>query len=154
MCNSKIILFFLCSLIFNCEAQNYVSNPSFETYNTCPNNGAQIYFSNGWYQPVKYLGLSVNQCSSSEYYNTCTLNSSIFVPANQGGFQYAKSGFGYAGIALAVPESDYQEYIATSLTDTLTNGKNYFVSFFISLADSSSISTSCVGAFFSKDTIF
>ena len=44
--------------------------------------------------PVEF---SVNQSSSSDYFNSCS--SIVGVPTNGLGFQYAKTGVGYIGIS-------------------------------------------------------
>ena len=56
------------------KAQNLVPNGSFENYSQCPFYSNEIYRAIGWFQPHKYPGLnSVNQSSSSDYFNLVTL---------------------------------------------------------------------------------
>ncbi len=152
----KLKLFLILLFCFKITlSQNLVPNGSFELFLDCPDAGAQIYKSIGWFQPVKNFGLNVNISSSSDYFNSCSLNSDISVPNNGAGIQFAKTGIAYAGIGLALQDgTDYREYIATSLTQPLIKGRTYEVSFEINLADLSSIASNSIGVYFSQDSIF
>jgi len=76
------------------------------------------------------------------------------VPNNAIGSQLANTGEGYAGFICFWPSiNNYREYITAPLTAPLIAGEWYYVSFFISLADSG-CGVENVGAHFSTSPIF
>lgn len=111
-----------------CEAQNLVPNPSFEQYDTCPNNLTQISRAIGW----------SSYSITPDYFNSCAPDTealSFSVPSNYFGFQYARSGNGYAGIVTFDQYSaNEREYIGIHLNQSLTVGAKYFASFYVSRA--------------------
>ena len=100
------ILFFCTLLTIN--AQNLVPNPSFEIYDTCPNNYGGNNLSNGWY-PFS---------SSPDYFNACSINSSVGVPVNGFGNQNASTGNAYCGFA-SYHSSNWNELLGRKLSTTL-----------------------------------
>ena len=131
-----------------CEAQfNLVPNPSFEVYDTCPNNLGQLNRAIPWFRP---------STGSSDLFNSCSMPWSMHVPSNYFGYQYARNGNGYAGFYTyywnAIPQS-YKEYIAVQLTSPLTAGVTYYVNFYVSLADSANFASDDIGAYFSNGSI-
>jgi OmpA-OmpF porin, OOP family len=131
---------------------NYVPNPSFEVYDTCPYFSASspyggINYAIPWFQPC-------TQTNSSDYFNICALNSDFSVPQNVGGYQMAKSGTAYAGIAIrASQNANYREYIEVELIDTLQGNHRYCLSFFVSIANNSEIATDAIHAHLSNNAI-
>lgn len=119
----------LCIVALRCEAQNLVPNPSFEEYEVCPNT---IGFQPGD-KPLhweKWLW-------SPEYFHSCagTLNdidTVVDVPLNGFGFQYAKEGEAYIGMATF--QDDYREYVGCELTEPLVVGEHYQLSFWANVA--------------------
>jgi hypothetical protein len=101
---------------------NIVPNYSFESYTTCPNTNGRIYFAYPWFQPNK-------AAESSEFFHSCNYPSLPNVPYCFSGYQYAKTGNGYAGIVFfndTIPfwKDNNREYIEVGLNDTLkANGK-------------------------------
>ncbi|GIV30056.1 MAG: hypothetical protein KatS3mg028_1122 [Bacteroidia bacterium] len=93
---------------------NLINNPSFEDTIPCPiwnlgfdtigcprmGGAGEICKANHWYLAFPYCA------NSPDYFNACanslTHNSSQLggVPKNQAGYQYARTGQGYAGVAL------------------------------------------------------
>lgn len=109
-------------------AQNLVPNPSFETYSSCPQFIGQINLATGW---SSYKG-------SPDYFNTCAngITPQFGIPLNARGNQQALDGNAYAGIITyhsALPEA--REFIGIELQQPLFVNQKYFVSFFVSLAD-------------------
>ena len=153
-------LFFVSFFIFVKigQAQNLVPNGSFENFTNCPNTFGQIYRATGWFQPHKYPGLnSVNQCSSSDYYNNCGDSTSyVLVPNNQSGFQFAHSGTAYAGIVYYTVQQNgnaYREYIEVKLNQTLTANKKYNLKYYVSFANRSRWSITRFDAHLSNDSL-
>ncbi len=127
---------------------NLVPNPSFEVYDTCPWNVGQIYYAVPWFNPTQ---------SSPDYLNSCT-GFPLGVPSNFFGFETAHTGYSYFGLLASVVYYDsvflnYREYCEVELDSPLVSGVKYYVSFFVSLADSMNYATDDLGAFFSSDTI-
>lgn len=132
-----VLFLFACSFA---EAQNLVSNPSFEDTVHCPDNFDKVYLANGW----SSFG------ASSDYFNSCTQTNLTDVPNNYYGYQNASSGNGYCGLIAYVKYIfDWREFIGRQLTLPLTIGVKYFVSFKVSLSDSSTYAVNNIGVLFS-----
>jgi hypothetical protein len=117
---------------FNCVSQNLVPNPSFEDTLGCPHITGQLYLANGW----KNCG------GTPDYFNACytTSVSGMGVPANVFGNQTPKDGNGYSGFALYVRVvAGVREFVGIPLSQPLIIGQDYFVSFYVSLADTLSL---------------
>ena len=113
-------------------------NPSFEDTVACPTNISQLYNCQSWFPPT--LG-------TSDYFNQCNSNPfSVGVPANQVGYQFAKTGNGYSGIAAYYEFSPDVEFISCKLIQPLKSGRKYAIEFSVSLADSSKFAISAIGA--------
>ena len=132
----RISFIFVCLLCFISIANaqiNLVPNPSFELYDTCPFSAGPITYTNNWQAASTTFG-------TPDYFNTCAPSSSDGgVPFNFMGYQYAHSGVAYAGIYVYQIDIQFQtpvrEYLEVQLTDSLITGKNYCVSFYVSLFD-------------------
>lgn len=144
-----LFLFFYFVVTIFLKAQNLVPNPSFEQYSSCPTSDGQIELAFPWFNPTQ---------GTPDYYNICYANGAwdMGVPANWIGYQNAKTGIGYAGIAVYPVQNppSYREYIAVKLMDSLIAGTKYYISFSISLADSVIYATDDIGAYLSSDSIF
>jgi len=134
-----IILFLIVSFINNSIAQsNLVPNPSFEEFTNCPS------FNGGNTNSLNFWDININ---TADYYNSCD---SIYpnnygVPANVNGYQCANTGNGYAGIEIYGYNfglNDVREMIGGALTNSLTIGQRYYISFFVSTAELGSYSAS------------
>jgi len=122
-------LFFLFANAF-VFSQNLITNPSFEQC-TCPTSGAQLYYAYNWW-PDYWQGCS------SELYHTCHNSYSVSVPNHYRGYQYPHSGNAYAGFAFIFPSGNSYEVAASKLFDSLVSGREYCISFYVSLADTAS----------------
>ena len=114
-----------------CLTVNLIQNPGLEDYSCCPNKGAKISCANYWTQPI------VNH-STSEYFNTCGLDSILF-PNWIRYFQHAYFGNGYAGICvinynLNFPQyPQYREYLQGELAQPLIASQCYYSRFWVKL---------------------
>lgn len=127
--------------------QNLVPNAGFEIYDTCPDFASQIRYTTTWFDA---------NTGTSDYYNSCASPAFVGVPLNQFGYQNARSGNAYAGFMIsdAVGWSiNYREYIEVKLNDSLVPGTKYYLSFYVSLADSSVYATDDIGVYFSMDSL-
>lgn len=133
-----------------CEAQsNLVPNPSFEVNDTCPSYVSQLAHALPWFQP---------SWGTPDYFNTCATDWHVDVPLNWFGYQNPRTGNAYAGIFATIIIGDtayppYREYLEVKLDSALQAGQNYFVSFYVSLADSVNFATDDIGVLFSIDTV-
>jgi gliding motility-associated-like protein len=126
------ILFFLFTATFATTkgqiiGPNLVQNPSFEQYETCPDNLAQLYKSKYWW------GIS------TDFYNICNTGN-VSIPLNFGGFQNAKTGVAYAAFLLHyhsfnITNKVYMETIKKVLSDSLKKNKRYCINYYLSLAE-------------------
>lgn len=125
---------------------NLVPNSSFEIYDTCPNGASQIYRTIPWFQPTP---------GTSDYFNQCETTNYVSVPNNFAGMQIAKTGVAYAGFFLYYYDNNgpYREYMEVQLNSPLVVGTKYYVSFYVSLSDSSNFATDDMGAYFSVNSI-
>ncbi len=129
MKNSLLFFFFLLRL--SITAQNLVPNPDFENHVSCDTGSHPIEFTPPW-----------RSCRGSGYYfNSCIPNCSYCssVPYNWAGSQNAFSGNGYAGlytIAAGQVGTSSGELIGAPLVSSLVIGNRYFMSCYISRANS------------------
>ncbi|GAA4456885.1 hypothetical protein GCM10023092_22840 [Rurimicrobium arvi] len=141
---------------------NYVRNPSFERYDTCPYNGDQLTFATYWRGVIdsNYWGIG-------EYFNACantSLDHYTHVPDNTSFYQKAHFGNGVIGghyyydkTSPAPPNPplpfDYRDYAQVRLYETLNAGKSYCVTFYINLAEASGYAHNKIGAYLDDGSV-
>ncbi|MEO6883143.1 MAG: T9SS type A sorting domain-containing protein [Bacteroidia bacterium] len=133
------------------KAQNLVPNYSFENMIQCITGYNQFTgYVKDWTGQAGGGGLCyfTSQCSGYE----------SGVPSNICGHQYAHTGVAYAGIytyfdSAASGVSNYRNYIQDSLINPLIEGKKYYVTFYVSLADTFNFSCNNLGAYFSDSAL-
>jgi len=128
------------------RGQNLAPNPSFEINTNCP-AGINIIMDlpcDPWTPATT---------GTSDYFHTCAPMSSVGIPENYFGHQFAFSGNAYCGFFTRenTPPGDYREYIQSPLISPLVAGVTYYVSFYVSLADNY-CGTEHIGAYFSNGT--
>ena len=149
----KIVLsLFLALQVINVNAQyNLVPNPSFEVFDTCPNSAGQIHHAIPWMNPLYF--------TSPDYMNACDTTGMQYagVPSNLAGYEFARTGSGYAHIVTYhhgnTNPTNSREYIETILTDSLTAGTDYCIRFFVSAGDSARYFSNNIGIYFSPTEI-
>ena len=154
---SSIIFSLLFCGIFGGEIQaqnNLVPNWSFEDITQCPHyfdyTDTTLTFALPWQNPTKGTPDVFSSCDTVIVpHETCSGNGT---PCNGAGYQVPHTGNNYAGIYDWAPTAwtNAREYIQVKLTDTLIKTKKYCASFFASLAERSSYSTSRLGSLISK----
>lgn len=138
-------------------AQNLVPNPSFETYVTCPNGFMSM--------SVPPTTVSVNNwflasVGTSDYFNTCSATQNA-VPQSFFGWQQPRTGNGYIGGFWVFTDSSLaREYMQTQLTTPMVAGQQYYISFWISLAETNvsgsgtnALATYQIGAYFGTTSV-
>jgi|GEM_PF-1686113 len=108
---------------------NLISNPGFESYNACPNFGAEINYCNNWNNVNLMYG--VYTVGTPDYFNTCsTVNCQP--PNTFAGQCNPHSGNAMiATVMYDVPAPNYREYVSTQLTCPMSVGTTYTVSFWL-----------------------
>ena len=143
--------FIICLCLFSAikaDAQNLVLNPSFEDTIACTGTyamqckywywatyGSPDYFSE---QPDIFCGTS-------------------YVPQSGVGYQYARTGIAYVGLAVFTEhinpnQINRREYVGGELSDTLKQGHEYCVSFYVSVAEELKYVTDGIGLYLSVDS--
>ena len=144
--NKLYLCFFLVLICCKVYCQNLVPNPSFEDTLYCPVSFGDLYSIKYWHKPTQ---------GSADYFNICNV-SDVEMPNNGFGYQNARTGNGYSGVANvfdSITANNYREYIQVKLTDSLILNKKYIVSFFINKSDSTPIAITNMGAYISKTPV-
>ncbi|MEZ4936606.1 MAG: gliding motility-associated C-terminal domain-containing protein [Crocinitomicaceae bacterium] len=149
------ILLFL--FITNVNSQNLIYNGDFEIYDTCPTNASSP--PNDYY--IKNcLGWGTPTIATSDFFHSCnsTINGFVSTPGNPMGYQIPYNGEGYLGFGMYteyIPSTDWFEYVQGTLIQPLQQGKEYELSFYLSLAESGSwYSLENIGFIFTEDSLF
>jgi hypothetical protein len=147
MKTTKTIIFITVLLItiITAHAQNLVPNPSFEECDTCPYGSCQIHYAKGWHS-----------CSGTpDYFNTCAFVDDFSVPNNALGYQMPQTGNAYINIGTYIPSIyNGREYICTELSEPLEIGRDYYVSFNVSLIDRATYANNKIGVLFTNQNCF
>lgn len=149
--------FFFLVIIFNCfisflVGQNLVPNSSFENYSSCPS------YLNELDKAIPWVKAGQTGCTP-DYLNSCSpINSLVSIPTNinlnngLSGFQYARTGNGYAGM-IPFQMDSYMEYIATPLTSPLKANTCYYFEMYVNLHNQSHYATDRLGVYFSQGSL-
>lgn len=154
------ILVFTCSISATAQP-NLVVNGDFEEYSSCPNG-----FSDPSQNPKeieKCIGWKAPTYGTSDYYNTCSLNSNVSIPINGFGQQLPFNGDGYLGSYFTNYNFGdgtdgysgimWWEYVQGELITPLESGKLYKLSMEVSLAEYSDLMINEFGVYFSVSPI-
>lgn len=131
----------------NAQTKNMVLNPSFETYEKCPQDHTPFDKSHklipGWTYPTYATPDYFNRCSSGQ----------VKVPGNFAGVSEPKSGDAYMGAILTGTERDYREYFQGTLSQPMEKGKMYCVSFNFRLASMSMFAVDQLSLYFADTEV-
>ena len=144
----KIFIVIFLFLVSKTNAQNLVLNPSFEDTIAC--TGTYAMQCKYWYWATY---------GSPDYFSE---QPDIFcgtspVPLSNVGFQYARTGIAYVGLApffttIFPSYVNRREYIGGILSDTLKQGHEYCISFYVSVADGMKYVIDGMGLYLSVDS--
>ncbi len=136
-CLACILFLFCCATLF--AQQNLVLNGDFEDYKLCPDNINQIGYVDYWTSIDSNWILNADP---PEYFNECAGSGSTTIagaPETGQFFQYPLSGQGMAGLITYFVDGDNvfgsRNYLQGRLQKRLTPGKQYCVTFYVSLAN-------------------
>ena len=145
----KFIIYLCLFSAIKADSQNLVLNPSFEDTILCPTTIFPMQCKY-WYRATM---------GSPDYFSeqpdiSCSTSP---VPLNGGGFQYARTGIAYVGLATLMQplNPNYinrREYVGGELSDTLKQGHEYCVSFYVSVAEELKYVTDGIGLYLSVDS--
>lgn len=125
------------------NAQNLVLNSSFEKQR----NNRCLPLLGGFDQSI--IDWSTPNCGSTDFFSTC---SDVLGSNNYNGYQKPKNGKTYAGMYVFTPEN-YREYVQGKLIKTLEKNKKYKMTFYLSLADQSTVSIKNIQVLFTAKEI-
>jgi hypothetical protein len=121
------------SLVYS---QNLISNPSFESYHSCPPGTGELERAVSW-ESIR---------GNADYYHKCGYFGANSLIRNGGGFQTPRSGEAYMGLCpsgyriTAQKDSfpiDYREYAINTLAEPLERRAQYIFELYLSLGDRS-----------------
>lgn len=105
------------------QAQNLVPNPSFEDTLGCPQGVPDLDGTCKFWESWR---------GTPDYFNNCSNNEGFY---NSWGYQVAHTGQAYIGLlSYQITSPNWREQIGIKLTQPLTIGKKYYLSFFVSCA--------------------
>ena len=142
--------FIVCLCLFSdikADAQSLVLNPSFQDTVAC--TGTYAMPCNYWYWATY---------GSPDYFSEQPdINCVVPAPQSTAGFQYARTGIAYVGLGLVTQHIiptfiNKREYVGGILLDTLRQGHEYCVSFYVSVAEKCKYVTDGIGLYLSVDS--
>lgn len=129
------------------SAQNLVLNPGFESFKKCP-----THFVSNPKQFDKMLdSWSSPSNSTPDYFNKCSTDKNLSIPTNTYGSQESQSGSAYIGISAC--DSGWMEYIQGTLSESLLEGEEYLVGFWICLGGRSKRTVGKFGTLFTEERL-
>lgn len=145
MKKSLIVLGITFSNLLLFSQENLIPNPIFKDVSKKVKSEGQIDLAAPWISPT---------LAPADLYVSDTKNSLIGVPDNGYGEEKAMEGDNYAGfVAYGYKGKESRSYLQAKLTSKLEAGKEYCVTFHVSLADLSKYATNYLGAYISKDAV-
>ena len=144
---NKVLIGLFLFLSLNANAQNLVLNPSFEDTIAC--TGTYAMPCNYWYWATY---------GSPDYFSEQPdINCVVPAPQSTAGFQYARTGIAYVGLGVFTEHTisafiNKREYVGGILSDTLKQGHEYCVSFYVSVAEEFKYVTDGIGLYLSVDS--
>lgn len=141
----KIFYPVLCFACLPASAQNLVLNPGFDEFKEVYSDISTIECCNNWMNPT---------LASPDYFNSFQKNN--VHPKEWWGYQTPQSGNGYAGFIAYRGENMKRntEYLEAHFAEPLVAGEMYKVSFYLSLAECSTLSLTELGVYLSEKEVF
>ncbi len=154
-CKLRIVIGFICVLLNTItQAQNLIPNPGFEQVFFNDNNLGNIQTSTYYWTNIGSGDWFHVNNINPQTTNICSNPYCASVPKNGAGHQNPHLGSAYAGfISYNRNSFSNREMLYVPLTDSLEIGKQYCVSFYVSLADTANYAHSLMSALFIRDTI-
>lgn len=146
----------VCATLSSVAQTNFVKNSGFEKDSLCPTEDSKIYYAKDWGNAVKKFAWggaeSFNECANS------IPGAEVFsVPENAFFYGYAHGGKGLAGCGMYYDKTlprpplevplNAREYVQGSLYKNLKAGKEYCISVWLCLAESSGYAHNKIGVY-------
>jgi len=143
-------LIFVLACLNGFGQDNLVPNPGFEELRFPPEDISQLYLAPPW------KGFATDAGSvPADLYHGDAISEIASIPYNYVGYQFPKTGKGYAGLILYSEEyKHYREYIQVPLTHPLQGGVEYYLEFYVSLAEKRTLAISNIAALISENNPF
>jgi hypothetical protein len=135
---------------------NFIKNPSFEQYDSCPDNKRQIFHAHYWTGIDSVYRYDSGLICMPDYLNTCMALGAFSVPHGLGNFfHYPHSGNGMAaeGMYSDTPQNNPRYYLMGRLRKPLSNGHVYCLTFYVALAQCCGFACNRIGAYFDNGSI-
>jgi gliding motility-associated-like protein len=143
MKQNLIILFILFINAFSLNAQNLVTNPSFEEYYQLPNG------KNDFYLYIKDWGTGSR--GTTDFFHTDSPAMSSQIPCNWFGCQNARTGNAYIGIhSWLTKDKIEREFAGVDLLEVMQVGHEYKLSMYVSLEDNYECASNGIGFLLSE----
>ncbi|WP_420571095.1 OmpA family protein [Kordia sp.] len=133
----QLFIFFITTALFS---QNLVLNPSFEDCLHCERTTGQL--------NNTIINWSTPNISTTDYFNYKTQKSYN----HYNGYQKPRSGTALTGIYVYT-DRNYREYVQGTLKTILEKGKEYTVTFYVSLAELSTKATTDIDILFTEEKL-
>ncbi len=155
MRNMRSILIIVMSFLLQTTVlsqENLIYNGGFETYANCPED--YIHYLEGITELVP--GWFINNTSTPDYFNRCSIKSKVGVPVNFAGTMEPHSGQGYAGMILRADSArypfsrGYNEHLQSVVTMPLERNALYCMQFYYVLGKNSGIASNGMSVYFSS----
>jgi hypothetical protein len=153
-----LISLLTCATLKSLAQVNFVKNPSFEKYDTCPYKSGQIILAKNWQNaivPNFPKGIEYfHHCAGSNFYTGCPSNTSFYQEPHLGdgmvGIQlYYDKTFPFPPAPLPI---NNREYLQGVLLKKLIIGRTYCVSFWIIHAEASGYAHNKIGTYLDDGT--
>jgi hypothetical protein len=160
----KIIFICACLPPMAASAQiNLVLNPSFEQYSHCPQSADVIKFANYWSSLTDTLLTATDTFSgwycTPEFCHTCSNDPGLKIPLSTNYWHFPHTGNGMAQVQMYYREDfdttflGKRDYLQGRLKNRLTGGKQYNVSFYVTLEQLSGFAIDHIGAYLDNGII-
>ena len=161
-------MFMICAFSFRGSAQiNYVLNGSFEDFRRCPVTRAQICYANGWHSLDSLWDFDTSTAplptDVPAFFSRCGMPINGSLPLNSNFyFHETRTGDGMVQLLVAARDNDtipsmhinmHRQHAQGHLRQALTAGKQYCITFYISLEQLSRYASNMIGAYLDGGTI-
>ncbi|MPM05951.1 hypothetical protein SDC9_52246 [bioreactor metagenome] len=147
-----VLILFLLPFSGSYGQENLIYNGSFETYSNCPEDF--IHYLEGVSELAP--GWFINNTSTPDYFNRCSIKSKVGVPDNFAGHMEPHSGNAYAGMILRADSNrypysrGYNEHLQAVITMPLERNALYCLEFYYVLSSNSGIASNGLSVYLSN----
>jgi hypothetical protein len=155
----RTVIIIACLFALPCAGQiNLVLNPSFEDYDTCPQEINQIEYAKYWsgIDTIDATNLDLPYCDP-DYCNICAPLAAVSVPVSVFYNRYPRTGNGMVQAQQYFngnyPNDFKHDYLQGRLSNQLVAGKTYCVAFYVVLDQEAEYACNNIGVYFDDGRI-